>query len=93
MPNSDQDRATMRFMIRAELVSAVASIAITIALLVACLLLDRNHARIVSLEARLVERNAQGAQALQHLAEASEQGEQQLRLLSEAVDRLNSLDR
>jgi Na+(H+)/acetate symporter ActP len=78
----------MRFLARVEIINAVASVAMTIGLIIACILLTANYNRLGKMEHQLAERNEQGTRGLKLADERNVQGQQQLELLAEAVRRL-----
>jgi hypothetical protein len=82
------ERTMLQFLARVELVNAVASVSMTVGLVVACFLLDSSYRELQQLKAQLQQRNQQGALALGELQRQSEQGAESLRLLLEAARRL-----
>lgn len=82
------ERTMLQFLSRLEVVNALASIAMVVALVAACLLLDRQYRRLGVMEQELVLRNEQGTRGLALSDERNAQGARQLELLEEAVRRL-----
>jgi hypothetical protein len=82
------ERTMLQFLARVELVNAIAAVAMTIGLVVACFLLDASYRRLGVMQAQLEQRNALGARALQQLEKQSAQGAESLKLLLEAARRL-----
>lgn len=87
MPDRDET-TVLKFMAKVETINAIASIAMTVGLLLACLLLDRNYNQLALLEHALKMRNDQGTRSLALAEERNRQGEEQLRLLERAVQQL-----
>lgn len=82
------ERTMLHFLARLEVLNAAASIAMVIAIVVSCFLLDRQYRRLGIMEQELVLRNEQGTRGLALSDERNSQGERQLQLLEEAVRRL-----
>lgn len=83
------ERTLMQFLARLEVINAAASIAMVIAIVVSCFLLDRQYRRLGVMEQELVLRNEQGTRGLALSDERNVQGARQLELLEEAVRRLD----
>jgi hypothetical protein len=83
------ERTLMTTLARLEVVNAVASICMVIALVASCFLLERQYRRLGVMEQELVLRNQQGTRNLALSDERNAQGARQLELLEEAVRRLD----
>jgi hypothetical protein len=71
----------MRFLARVEVVNAVASVAMTIGLMIACLLLNSSYQELQRLQATAAQRGQTNAMVLQELQRQNELLELTLRRL------------